>query len=221
MDTQNSQQLDNNPNGRRENYILFSLIVLICSVLFGIIGFYMGRQKVSSGESQPSPTKFLVEESPTVGQILPTNTEEEWSSYSDNTYSFKYPKAWSVVPGTANTEKYFEGDYVQIVSPSPAVTIEIAPSQFTYGFAGIEHRAGETFNVSIGGQVYSGTEDIRFEEGKTKVYVNMAVPLGGKEFHILFGTGYPVNQDNMASYSDYQKYRDTILEILATLKIKG
>ena len=240
---QNSQQIGQNPINQltsdheiiKVNYSLLGVVVLVCFVIFGFGGYYLGKQSLNpqqyadNGENQPSPTETTktvtptTTTAPTVIQNSPNIAgTEDWKLYTDKTYTFKYPSTWNVQPGSSNTEDYFGGDYVQIVAPAPTVTIEIAPAQFTYGFEGqSEHKGGETFKVNIGGREYSGTEDIRTEEGRTKVFVNMTVPVAGKEFHILFGTGYPVNQDSAASLSDYQKYRDTILKVLSTLTIKN
>ncbi len=238
---QNTQQIGQNLTSQpapvldkpKTNMVLVFVVAILCSLTFGMGGFYLGKQSSNlqpygdKKENQPSPIPTegaKVETSlavPSTIQNIPSGTED-WKSYADKTYAFRYPSTWNIQPGSSDIEEYFGGDYIQVVAPSPTVTIEIAPAEFAYGFEGpVEHKIGETFKINIGGREYSGTEDIRTEEGKTKVFVNMTVPIAGKEFHILFGTGYPVNQDSAPSYSDYQKYRDTILKILSTLTIKN
>lgn len=210
----------------KKPWLLITIIALLLSAT-SVLGYkyYELQQKVSNlqqPDPQPSPKIVVSSPSPVTSPTTEVDPTAGWKTYTDTTYSFKYPSTWTVRPGNESEEEYWSGDFVEIISPAPTVTINISPSQSLYGFGGpIEHKKGETLNIQVNGKIFQGIETIRVESSRTKVFVDMAIPINNKEFHILFGTGYPANQDDSASYSDYLKYRDTIVQLLSTLKINN
>lgn len=73
--------------------------------------------------------------------------------------------------------------------------------------------------MSINNQNYTLTEQIREEEGVTRILVDKQLPVGNRTYNLQFGTGYPVENDASASAPKYYQYRDQILGILNTLEI--
>ena len=203
---------------------LVILVVLLLLTSTGVLAYQyyqLKTQIVNPAPSSQLTSTPLISPQPAAEADDPTT---DWKTYTDKTYSFKYPPTWKVTPGSGATEEYFGGDYVSIVAPTPTVSIQIAPGVITYGFGGIPEEMekietkAENIEIKIDNEKYSAIESTRTENGKVKVFTDLTIPINGKEFHILFGTGYPVNQDDLASYTDYLTYRDTILQILATFK---
>lgn len=205
--------------------LVFGILVLLVAVAGG--AYYLGTKNSQiTPQSNIQPTTMPQNEiganptvSPTSGSSQADKTAN-WNTYADATYTFKYPKDWTVKPGSKETEEYFQGDYVEIIAPSPTVSIQISPSQPPYGFGGPMETKFESISINTNQSTYESKESTRVENGITKSFVDLAIPHTGKEYHVLFGTGYPVNDDQNSSYSDYQQYKDTILEILSTLTIK-
>lgn len=96
VDDQNTQQIGQNPVSQpvqipekpKINYLVMSLVILICFVLFGFGGYYLGnqssviKQNTSLNQSQSRPT-------PTIAIDPMAN----WKAYTDpnNQFTFKYP----------------------------------------------------------------------------------------------------------------------------------
>lgn len=100
---QNTQQIGQNlanqqvqsPEKPKINYLMISLVILICFVVFGFGGLYFGQQ---SSKSQKSLITNSFNPSPT-SQIL--DMETDWKTYPSNTtiglqYSFRYPNTVDV-----------------------------------------------------------------------------------------------------------------------------
>jgi hypothetical protein len=189
--------------------ILLGLLIFFVMIAFGYL--------VSTRTSKNATLNQAVS-TPGPDGALPTPMI--WPTYEDATYAFDYPPDWKVNAGSQEIESRFGGDYVQIVSPSPTVTIEIAPGPFSYEFAeGVARGPGDEVEIIVNGQKYKGVEDVRVEGGKTKVFVDIPVTLGSREYHVLFGTGYPVNADDKANSNQYETQKITITRILSTLRI--
>jgi hypothetical protein len=135
-----------------------------------------------------------------------------WNVYRDGTYSFQYPSDWSV---TGQYADYYKGRIVTITSPSRTVAIHVYPAQPPYGFGASESRQMNDLKIPIEGNGYGVKENIR---SKNKVFVDLKIQKK-KEYHIVFGTGYPATDDKVASSSDYFATREVVVKILSTLKI--
>lgn len=139
-----------------------------------------------------------------------------WKSYSDSTYSFRYPADWSVRAAESVTG-------ITIASPKPNVTMNIYSGTMPYGFEGSYSIQKSTGTLKIEGVDYSYDEITYYptsDANDKSVYVDLKLPQGAKQYQIMFGSGYPVNGATTNSVADYQQYRSTILQILSTLTIK-
>lgn len=80
---QHTQQLEQNPINQpvispgkpRINYLLISGVVLACFIVFGIGGFYLGRQSTSSQQNS-SPTQEVPSPTETTTTVIPTSQNQ-------------------------------------------------------------------------------------------------------------------------------------------------
>lgn len=112
---QNSQQIGQNsinqpmltPEKPKINYLLIGGIVLGCFVVFGFGGYFLGKQSNNTSTTLQNNNVPVIEETNTPTQPnYPTATQVASieSTYSYNTFSFTYPKAWSLLDTTTNKE---------------------------------------------------------------------------------------------------------------------
>ena len=111
---ENTQQVGQNPVNQqvmtpekpKTNYLLIGGIVLACFVIFGFGGYYIGKQSSSSSTTSqidisksnetgmPTQTTY-----PAASQVISTE-----SIYTYNSFSFTYPKTWTLFDTTSNKE---------------------------------------------------------------------------------------------------------------------
>jgi len=238
------------PSTTRSSHLFRNLLMIVGGLFLlmvvGVVSFYLGRNrmlslhqskplssdlnKIGSGEPCNMDTRVCPDGS-SIGRVGPNcdfakcpsgdTNQENWTTYTDSTFHFRYPSSWMVESGSEETEAYFGGDVVSILSPSDSVSIIVNPGRFPYGFGASNGNIpdGEVLNLKINGEAYAIKENVRVENGVTKVFVDFQVQIGEREYTILFGTGYPVNNDEKASSSDYYLYREEIIDILNTLQI--
>ena len=93
--------MEKKQNTSKTNYLHIAGIIVICSLIFGIIGYFLGRQSVINRNlSQiqitiPSPTS--------APQIL-YDTTSNWKTYKNATYnlSLMFPPDYSLTESTQN-----------------------------------------------------------------------------------------------------------------------
>ena len=104
---QNTQPVGQNPIAQptvmdkpRTNIVAMLTIGLVCSLFFGIGGYYLGRQSL-----KPTETVNQYQTQPTpISTVSPTSsgqpTEPLWQSYTNSgaLYEVQYPVGWRVVP---------------------------------------------------------------------------------------------------------------------------
>lgn len=102
IDDQNSQQVGQNPVNQpvitpekpKTNYLMIGGIVLVCFVLFGFGGYYLGKQSLSLQQIQPTPTIApppSVTSNPTVTPTNILNPTQGWETYRSSAYTLKHP----------------------------------------------------------------------------------------------------------------------------------
>lgn len=112
---QNTQQIEQNPVGLplmapekpKTNYLLIGGMVLVCFVVFGFGGYYLGKQASNDSEKSGSPQSYdsptAIVNSPTPGiSVQPTTAPDKtvsWDTYSNTSagFSIKHPKGWHKV----------------------------------------------------------------------------------------------------------------------------
>jgi len=115
--SQNTQQIGQNPVSQpvvlpekpKTNYLLIAGIVLVCFVVFGIGGYFLGMKQWSTKNSiseanLPNPTSFP----PVTNTPVPDETVD-WKVYSNTAfnYSLKYPMGWQIgVKGNADPKTF-------------------------------------------------------------------------------------------------------------------
>ncbi len=148
--------------------------------------------------SIPSP----MESNKKIQTLTISNKTAGWKTYTDDYYFFKYPSDWFVDVALAGEQ------VVKLLNHNRTVTMGIYTRQPIYGR--ITPPITTDLTIVIEGKTYSTQEfDRSFVDLKIKK---------DKEYHILFGTGYPAGADNRRSLPDYNAARDTILTVLSTFK---
>lgn len=161
----------------------------------------------------PKANKILDQILSTFKFISQTDTTD-WKTYTNASYTFQYPSSWGVTEGFAKTADHSENT-VQILNKSGSVQINISPEQQIYGFSGgVDSK--HFLTVNINGQNYQVKENI---VSNRTVFVDFQI--GTSKYHILFGTGYPAGEEILASISDYNLMKETILKILSTFKFNN
>ncbi|GEM_PF-5557882 len=134
-----------------------------------------------------------------------------WKTYINTKYTFQYPSDWIVTEGDAKTADHSKNT-TQILNKSGSVKINISDEQPIYGFSCCLE--SEYLSVNINGQNYQ-VKETTF--GNHAVFVDFQI--GKSKYHVLFGTGYPAGDNRLASISDYNLAKETILKILSTFKL--
>lgn len=112
---QNTQQIGQNPVSQpvltpekpKTNYLMIGGAVLVCFVLFGFGGFYLGKQSsktqdITTGNySLPTNTPTTPTQS-TYPSVTPSTSNK--STYTYGTFSFSYPKTWQLSENTTNSD---------------------------------------------------------------------------------------------------------------------
>ena len=111
---QNTQQIGQNPINQpiapsekpKTNYLLFGGIILACFVVFGFGGYYFGKRSSNTSTIVPSDIPRAGEMNTPTQSIYPTTTPviSTESTYTYNTFSFMYPKTWTLFDTTSNKE---------------------------------------------------------------------------------------------------------------------
>lgn len=125
---QNRQQVGQNPINQavptpekpKVNYMVIGAIVLVCFVVFGFGGYYLGKQSsnnsrgLGKGLSQPtpysSPTTIVNSPTPEISSEPTTRPDKTstWNTYTSTQqgFSIKYPKKIDKYPETWQHEEY-------------------------------------------------------------------------------------------------------------------
>ncbi|MBU1016832.1 hypothetical protein KJ678_01560, partial [Patescibacteria group bacterium] len=109
---QNTQQIGQNSINQplsigekpKTNFALVATVVLFCFFIFGIGGYYLGRQSIQYStkeeESKTSPTPVIT------GTESPIN----WKTYQNENVTFKFPSSWVEKPilirGSGYTQEF-------------------------------------------------------------------------------------------------------------------
>ncbi len=102
---QNSQPVGQNPvtqqtvlDKPKTNFAVVFVVGLVCSLVFGVGGYYLGKQSTSSKsysnnqQTQVAPTAIPEKEL----EVVPSPNTVQESTYSNQYFSFTYPKTWQI-----------------------------------------------------------------------------------------------------------------------------
>lgn len=184
-----------------------------------LFSFFLGAASVFAYQKwQPAkPTgSVLVASSSTPHPVVSLQPSADptigWQTFTGKEIAFKYPLDWTVKEEYSD---YFSGYMLTLENANKIVSIVVTPSQEPYGFAGPDTLSENQLLVTVGGKSYSVDETT--VENRA-VFVDFPVNFGKKQYFILFGSGYPVNDDQKASINDYNKEKSNILQILSTFQ---
>jgi len=109
------------PIQQKTNPLPIAITAIMCAILFGLGGFYLGMQSSGAQKiigniqtppiSSPSPNSSS---SPTTTPTI-SNPTASWETYADSEYSFKHPKGLKSDTGAAGTG--FESIRFQFMGP--------------------------------------------------------------------------------------------------------
>jgi hypothetical protein len=193
-----------------------AIIVLVVFVvglsLLGVV-FHLGRTtapKVTLQNNSSSPTPYpSISEQPTpTPSQKPTEVAEKdgWKTYSNTYYSLMYPSDW-----TLNTSDYM--NLAELTNPNKTVSFKLTDGQYPYGYGGEVKFDTKDINLTVNGKEYTVEETTT---NNTQVFVNFKLDI--KNYHVLFGTGYPGGSDEKTSKEDYYSTKPTIMKILSSVK---
>lgn len=106
----------NQPNKRKNEFATILIIVVVCAILFGAIGYVIGNKKTTTPEVPVEPTITDDQTSPVVDETATADVTANWKTYTNDQFGFsiKYPSDY-----TGNIASgYSENDGVTIDSPS-------------------------------------------------------------------------------------------------------
>lgn len=177
---QNTQQIGQNPVNQpvitsekpKTNYLLIGGVVLVSFVVFGFGGYYLGKQSNNTSTTLRNNNVPVVEETNTPTQSnYPTTTPvvSITSIYSYDTFSFTYPKAWSLFDTTTNkdffTKNRLDGFERGVILEKGDYLLFIGINKYAAGGA-----AGGIF-----------VTDAEFQEWKNN---RDELPIQGKQFYL-------------------------------------
>ncbi|MBI2049373.1 hypothetical protein HYT32_00455 [Candidatus Roizmanbacteria bacterium] len=195
----------NNTHGSKIVPIGLGILFVLVVVGSYLLGARNSQTVVSNQQSSVVPT---IIPSPT-----PIDETANWKTYtntrSNYPYTFSYPSDWEL------GESEYE-NLASLTHKKGAIAITFSDDQYPYGFGGLEAGDFETqsLKITIAGKEYATKETIISNQ---KAYVDFSTSAPNK-IHILFGTGYPAAQDNIASLVEYNNAKNTILQILSTFQ---
>ncbi|MDO8497599.1 MAG: hypothetical protein Q7S61_03575 [bacterium] len=188
--------------------VSFIVAVAVLLILIGVPAFYLGKR---SNEIRMKfyPNNKKVAITPTGRPMIPSS----WKKYDGTIYSVKYPDDWTA---KEEHDDYF-GDQIIVSNPSGSVVFRVLTGTQPFGFGGPQDIKSNDMSVTIEGKRYDIKEAV---VNNRQAYVDHTFKKGDKEYQLLFGTGYPVGADDLASLLDYTKSKATLIKILSTLSIK-
>lgn len=214
---------DPKPKKSKALVIVVIVLALIALTLGGLVIWRAAHPATSSIEESMTPpavagvedVEEIVEEEVIVEQ--PDETAD-WETFSNQAYSFKYPTNWDV---TATLEDDFPedqkyvGDKISINNAEKTVGIIVTTGEHSWGGTGRESIQSTPISFSINSQDYQSEESI-IDNHSARTH--LTIPFNGKDYIVLFGSGYPITNDPTASLDDYNRDKNTILQVLSTFK---
>lgn len=198
----------------QRGFASFALVLAVVVTLTTVAGAAFLFKKALFSPKTEDMTKVLsVVETP-APTFTPEPTEDpyaSWQSFQDKVFSFKYPQKWTAED--ASNEK--SGHLVIVKNPDKDVWIKLTDKKQVFEFGSVGAWKTSDIKINIEGKEYSTHES---EVNRQGVFVDLIVPKS-KNYQILFGTGYPATTGVSASLISYKASKDTILQILSTLKI--
>lgn len=183
--------------------LIYIVAILILSLLVYVIWKNIQTKNAQNQESTLNSTNKIPIGDPTVN----------WKVYKDNNYSLKYPNNWTVSTNTSDNNQ----EILSITSPTGKVGIKIYSEKPLYNpYQG--DIATNSIDLRINNNHYNTIEQTITENNITKTLVDVESPNGGINYHILYGTGYPVTSDQNSSYEEYINEKQTIFVIISSLQ---
>ena len=181
-------------------------IFIVTAVAGGV--YYFGKNSSSlRGTNEKSDAAISHTPSPTYSPSPSMDETSTWKVYEDADYNFKHPSDWSVV-------KIDYSNSTQITNKNQTVTITILEEQYPYGYGGDDKFDTRDIKITVGNKEYSAKENVVNDKDG---YVDFKLDTS-KNYHVLFGTGYPAGCCGKTSLEDYKSSFETILKILSTFK---
>lgn len=199
--------------------IILGFAVIIILIAGG--AYYLGTQntRIPSSNSNTQPKNLQADKlvnptnKPVETQDHQIDEKTDWKIHNGQVYSLKYPYDWIV---NEAYDDYF-GNQITVTNSAKSTVLRVLTGRQPYGYSGSTDVKSNSIVIKVEGVSYDVKEEI--VDGRTAL-VDHTVKKGGKEYQILFGTGYPVGEDKLASIPDYYAAKETLIKILSTLVIK-
>jgi hypothetical protein len=142
------------PKKDRGHLVKILVIVILCAVLFGAIGYVLGNKKTIKPETPVAETAIVEASeipavtSPTVSAS--TSQTASWKTYTNDTYgfSFQYPNDWTILSDTAGTNGSVKNKLEMIGSGKEDFSLWVNPDGFGFEAASDMYQA-EILNGKI------------------------------------------------------------------------
>lgn len=197
----------------QRGFASFALVLAVVVTLATVAGFAFLFKKTFFKPKALETKVLAVIETP-APSLTPQPTidpYEGWHSYSDRSFSLRYPDGWSTQD--SSSEKL--GHLVIVKNPDKDVWIKLTDKKQVFEFGSVGAWKTSDIKINIEGKEYSTHES---EVNRQGVFVDLIVPKA-KNYQILFGTGYPATSGVSASLLSYNASKGTILQILSSLRI--
>ena len=194
-----------------------SSILIVLFIALAVVGYLYYQNQGKSAPApqqipQPSPTTAASPTQTTSAETAnPDSIGANWKTYIHGSLTFKHPFDWIA-------KDFDYSNSVIIENMKSSIKITVSEGQYPYGFEGPGpmNIKENPIKITVSGKVYQTTEKI-IEDKKAYVDLELDTP---QKHHILFGTGYPADDDLHISLEDYYASKDTILKILSTFKFQ-
>lgn len=113
---QNLPQVGQNPVVQpvtiaKTNYLTIAGVAFACSLIFGVGGYYLGKQSLNSPyvnnevQTNPTDTHYLNNSTPATNPSSTSDPTANWKTYTNSEigFHFKYPSEWKTQTGIPNS----------------------------------------------------------------------------------------------------------------------
>lgn len=179
------------------------LLIFIILVLLGIIVVSFAKYQNLQSQLNNNPIQDTTLDS------QPTENVETMNSYSNDSFSFNYPKSWTI----KKNEFVPENESISIINSENTVGISINKGLPGFGVGGPTNPVNSTeINIKVNDEKYT-TEELRLTDDS----IGLVIIDLKNGYSVIFGSHTIIPGVSNSSYNEYMENKKVILEILESL----